>query len=93
MASIGHGLSQEYSGGIWLLSGATAHLPAPSPPYGGLIFESVWSGRSAINTDNATIALAAITETACHLITSICARNHPLASPTGCQSTKEAETL
>ena len=57
---MGHGLSQEYSGGVWPLSGAAAHLPPINPPYGGLIPVSTWCGRSARNTESAIIAPAAI---------------------------------
>ena len=68
-----HGLSQEYSGGVWSLSGAGVHLLPINPPYGCLTAVSVCAGRSTKNTESATIALAVIMRIACSRIPPLCA--------------------
>jgi hypothetical protein len=80
---MGHGLSQEYSGGTWSLSGAAAHLLPINPPYGGLIAVSVGRGRSAKNTESAIIAPAAIMRIACCRISLMWASRQLRASLAG----------
>jgi hypothetical protein len=62
------------------LSGAAAHLLAINPPYGDLAPVSVCCGRSAKNTESATIALAVIMRIACSRIPPRCASSRLGAS-------------